>query len=205
MENVDPKDAFLPPFSRDLEGFLPENQSEEENETLESLLPKAYEELRKVASRQLRSQGHVTLQTTALVNEACLRLMESNSLDIRNRRQFFYWAARTMRHLLVERARKRNAIKRGGDKNIVPIDETIQLADGATLPLSRILPLNQAMKRLEKRDPRQCRIVELRFFAGMTTDEVCEILDISERTMRREWTMAKRWLARELGNMTSNT
>lgn len=189
----------LPPFSGEFHHFLPEADGEEQ-ETLESILPKAYEELRRVASRQLRYQRGVTLQTTALVNEACLRLMESNTLDINNRRQFFYWAARTMRHLLVDRARRRSARKRGGEHHHVPIDETIQLADGSTLSLNRILPLNLAMERLEKRDRRQCRIVELRFFAGMKTEEVCEILGISERTMRREWALAKRWLARELGN-----
>ncbi|MDJ0836316.1 MAG: ECF-type sigma factor [Acidobacteriota bacterium] len=199
METSQELDEFLPAYSKDLEGFLPEN-AKEDLESLESILPKAYDELRRVASRQLRGQRHVTLQTTALVNEACVRLMESRGLDIKNRRQFFYWAARTMRHLLVERARRRGAVKRGGNQAHVPIDEMIQLADGATLPLARILPLNQALKRLEKRDPRQCRIVELRFFAGMTTEEVCGVLDISERTMRREWAMAKRWLARELSS-----
>jgi len=191
-------DRDLPPYSREVCDFLP--KGDDEQETLASILPKAYEELRRVASRQLRYQRGVTFQTTALVNEACLRLMESNTLDIRNRRQFFYWAARTMRHLLVERARRRGAAKRGGELNHVSIDETIQLADGSTLSLNRILPLNQAMERLEKRDQRQCRIVELRFFAGMNTEEVCEILGISERTMRREWSLAKRWLARELAD-----
>lgn len=200
METQGQFDDYLPPFTRDLSAFLPEH-SQEEHETLESLLPSAYEELRKVASRQLRGQRNPTLQTTALVNEACLRLMESRNLDIRNRRQFFYWAARTMRHLLVERARRRSAQKRGGDQHHVAIDETIQLADGNALPLAKLIPLNQALERLEQRDPRQARIVEMRFFGGMTTDEVCDVLEISERTMRREWSMAKRWLARELGGL----
>jgi len=203
MERDDALDDCLPPYSKELEELWPSPEDIDQQETLETILPKAYDELRRVASRQLRYQRRVTFQTTALVNEACLRLMESNTLDIRSRRQFFYWAARTMRHLLVERARRRGSQKRGGEHGHVPIDETIQLADGATLSLGRILPLNQALQRLEKRDPRQCRIVELRFFAGMNTEEVCDILDISARTMRREWAMAKRWLARELGDANS--
>ena len=200
MDQDDRLDDYLPPYSKALEELLPKGEDLDGEGSLESILPTAYEELRRVASRQLRYQRRVTIQTTALVNEACLRLIESNSLDITSRRQFFYWAARTMRHLLVERARRRRSQKRGGEHGHVSIDETIQLADGAMLSLHRILPLNQAMERLEKRDQRQCRIVELRFFAGMNTEEVCEILGISERTMRREWALAKRWLARELGD-----
>ena len=127
MDMTGQLDELLPSYSKELEDFLPHVDDLTQQETLTSLLPKAYEELRQVASRQLRRQRHISFQTTALVNEACLRLMESRTLDIRNRRQFFYWAARTMRHLLVERARRRGSLKRGGDRGHVTIDETIQL------------------------------------------------------------------------------
>ena len=202
MENSNDlnQEEELTAITQELLTLFPETEGTP-RENLESLIPRVYDELKKVASRQLRGDinGH-TMHTTVLVNEACLRLMEADHLNIHNRKQFFYFAARIMRRLLVDHVRRRGASKRGSNVNPVPLDEAIGLAEGGSLDLNMLLSLNAALDYLEKRDPRQCRIVELRFFAGMSTEETCEILDISERTLRREWRVAKRWLARELGS-----
>lgn len=173
--------------------------SAEERLNLEQMIPAAYDELRAIASKQLR-QGYIgrTLQTTALVNEACMHLIQHKKLDIKNRRHFFYFAARVMRHLLVNHVRKTMAAKRGGPDRPVSMEEGLDNVAAGTVDLEKILPLNDALARLEKMDPRQARVVELRYFAGMTHDEIAEVLEISKRTVIREWNTAKLWLYREL-------
>ena len=191
----------LPPITSEVTSMLLEGEvAGEERASLERMLPLVYEELRVMASRQLRKENAaITLQTTALVNEACLRMLEENNREFANRRHFFFCAARAMRYLLVEHARRRHAQKRGSGERPLALDDVINLSDGMTMDLAELVALGAALARLETMDARQCCIVEMRFFAGLTNDEIGEILNISSRTVKREWAMAKRWLGRELG------
>lgn len=160
------------------------------------LIPLVYEELRRIGRRLMRGEGgeHI-LQTTALVHEAYLRLVRPQQNEWTNRSHFFAVAAKVMRQILVDHARARNA-----DKRRV---ETISL-EGVLAPAidleepERILAVDEALSRLSQLDPRQGRIVELRFFAGMTIEETAEALNISPRTVRREWQLARAWLYGEL-------
>lgn len=166
--------------------------------SVEHLISEAYQELRQLAAAQLRKNpGPATLQVTALVNEACLRLLDYRETDLGSRNQFFFLAARIMRNLLVDHARRKYAAKRGSNAKAVTFEESFNGAVGTDLEY--ILPLNDLLKRLEKMDQRQCRIVELRYFVGMTYDEIAEIFDISQTKVIREWKSAKRWLFHELG------
>lgn len=176
--------------------------SAEDQPSLETLIPAAYDELRVIASKQLR-KGYIgrTLQTTALVNEACMHLIQHKKLDIKNKRHFFYFAARVMRHLLVNHVRRNVAAKRGGEGRPATLENNLDKVPAGSVDMDRILPLNDALARLEKMDARQARIVELRYFAGMTHEEIGEVLDISKRTVIREWNTAKLWLYRELKNV----
>jgi len=159
------------------------------------LLPLVYEELRRVASHYLRGerQGH-TMQTTDLVHEAYLKLA-GQQCPWENRAHFFGVAAQAMRHILVDHARARYAGKRGGGQARVPLDDAL-LVSGA--PDSNLLELDEALTKLAQRDPRQARIVELRYFAGLSVEEVAEVLGCVSRTVNRDWRMAQAWLRREL-------
>ena len=158
-----------------------------------------YDELRKLARARLarERQPHQTLQPTALVHEAYLRLMKDNPERWQNRAHFCAIAAHSMRQILIEKARARGALKRGGAQPRVTLDES--LVAGAE-PSVDLIALDRALERLEAIDPEQARLVELRFFGGLTVEETAEALDISPATVKRHWTVARAWLARELGD-----
>ncbi len=159
---------------------------------LDELFPLLYDELRRLAAQHLRRErpGH-TLQATALVNEAYLKLVQQDGVRCENRAHFFGIAARVMRCLLVDHARTRGAAKRGsGDRIVLDID-----LPGVTLPPNLdLLALDEALGHLAETDPRQSEIVEMRFFGGLTIDEVSSVLRISPATASREWTVARAWL-----------
>ena len=163
---------------------------------LDRLMPLVYRELRLLARRCLRQErpGH-TLQTTGLVNEAYLRLVRSNRVQWRDRVHFFAIAAQLMRRVLVDEARKRNFQKRGGKVTRVALDEA-----HIALPERHVdlLALDQALDRLAKFAPRKGRVVEMRFFGGLTIEETAAVLDVSSDIVKREWRTAKLWLLRSL-------
>jgi RNA polymerase sigma factor (TIGR02999 family) len=167
-----------------------------DKEAAQALVPLVYEELRRIAARLMRSEApNHTLQTTALVHEAYLRLVQPQDGAWTDRAHFFAVAATVMRRILVDHARARKAHKRGGTAPL-PLelfDPAVSLEDP-----DRILAIDAALSRLAAIDERQCRIVELRVFAGMTVDETATALDISSRTVKREWQLAKAWLYGEL-------
>ena len=167
-----------------------------DQEALNKLMPLVYDELHRLASRYLRHErpGH-TLQTTALVNEAYLKLVDQKNANLQNRVQFFAVAAQVMRHILVDYARSRRAFKRGGDYCRLSLDESVISAQETDPDL---LTLNEALNSLAVLDPRQSRVVELRVFGGLTVEETSEALGISSRTVKREWSMAKAWLHRQI-------
>jgi RNA polymerase sigma factor (TIGR02999 family) len=163
---------------------------------LDHLIPLAYAELRRIAHRYMRDERrNHPLQTTALVHEAYLRLIDVKRVDWQSRNQFYAVSARMMRRILVEEARKRNADKRGADASHVAVDEALLPAPerGAD-----VLALEDALERLEALDERKARVVELRCFAGLSVPETAEVLGVSEETVFRDWRMAKLWLRREL-------
>lgn len=152
-----------------------------------------YAELKQVAANRLRHErGDHTLQPTALVNEAWMRLAQVQS-DWQNRAQFFAMAATAMRRILVEHARRRDAAKRGDGLHKVALDDALERVPGP-MPDDRLLALDQALTRLEKLDPRQARVVELRFFSGLSVEETSALLDVSPGTVKREWAAARAWL-----------
>ncbi len=163
---------------------------------LEELMPLVYDELRKVAARHLRRQrpGH-TLQTTALVNEAYLRLIDSSRVQWQNRAHFFAVSATLMRRILVDFARERQNLKRGGAAERVSLDEALVVAPERSADL---LALDEALNRLAALNPRQAQVVELRYFGGLSEEEAAEALKVSLRTVQRDWNLARLWLYREL-------
>jgi RNA polymerase sigma-70 factor, ECF subfamily len=165
-------------------------------DAMNRLAPLVYDELRRIARRQMRHErpGH-TLQPTALANEAWARLMGSRRLDVQNRAHFMGVAANAMRQILVERARAHRAAKRGGAAHQVTLDEG--MLAGGVRPIE-IEALDEALGRLEASSPELARIVELRFFGGLTVEETADQLDMSPATIKRRWTLAKAWLLREL-------
>ena len=170
-------------------------------DALERLLPEIYAELRRLAASYLRSERRDhTLQPTALVHEAYLKLIDQRAVQWQNRAHFFGIAAQAMRRILVDHARARSAEKRGSGHRLVPLDEA---GDVGTMPDLDLLALDEALTRLSAIDPQQGRVVELRFFGGLTMDETAEALRISQATVGREWTLAKAWLYAELGRTTS--
>jgi RNA polymerase sigma factor (TIGR02999 family) len=166
------------------------------NDALNQLMPLVYDELRGLAKRYMRreSASH-TLQTNALVNEAYLRLVNQQNVDWQNRAHFFAIAAQVMRHLLVDHARSKQYAKRGGGAQQITLDEGLAVTDGNQVEL---LALNQALERLDAIDSRKSKIVELRYFGGLSAEETAEVLGVSEITIKREWAKAKAWLFREL-------
>ncbi|MFN0109524.1 MAG: sigma-70 family RNA polymerase sigma factor [Blastocatellia bacterium] len=169
-----------------------------EKDALDSLLPLIYNELRRVAGSYLHRDrpGH-TLQATALVNEAFLRLIDQNQINWQNRAHFFGAAANLMRQILIQHARANHAAKRGGERQKLYLDEAGDVAQSNDLDL---VALDDALRDLEAVAPRQCRIVELRYFGGLNIEETAEALSISPATVKREWTMAKAWLRREISH-----
>ena len=161
---------------------------------LERLLPLVYDELRGIAHRQLRGErADHTLGTTGLVHEAYLRLVDQRRIDWHDRTRFFALAARVMRRVLVDYARRRGAQKRQGAA--VTLDDALASADGQA---DLIVAVDEALSRLAELDPRQARVVEMRFFGGLTEDEAAELLGVSARTVRNDWVKARGWLYREL-------
>ena len=172
-----------------------------ERGAFDRLFSLVYDELRRVAHRQLgrEREGH-TLDTTALVNEAYLRLVDQTRAQWADRAQFFAVAARAMRRILVDHARRHQALKRGGAPARVSFDDDA-LADAARVADERadtLLALDDALTRLADLDERLCRVVECRFFAGFTEEETAEVLAITPRTVRRDWVKAKGWLYQAL-------
>jgi len=167
-----------------------------DRDALDRLMPLVYEELRRVASRHLKAerQGH-TLQTTALVNEAYLRLVDQRAVEWQNRAHFFAIAARLMRRILVDYARRRAYDKRGGGAAHVTFDE---LAVTPVESSESLLMLDDALTRLEQMDERKTRVVELRIFSGLSVEETASALQVSAITVMRDFRMAKAWLQREL-------
>ncbi len=164
--------------------------------TLDELLPGAYAELLRLAEAYLsRERPDHTLQATALVHEAYLRLVDQRSVDWRNRVHFFGAAAEMMRRILVNHARARRTAKRGGDMPRLALDEAVGFYDERNLD---IVALDDALTELALIDGRQGRVVELRFFAGLSIEETADVLSISPATVKREWHMARAWLRREL-------
>jgi RNA polymerase sigma factor (TIGR02999 family) len=165
---------------------------------LDRLFPLVYAELRRVAARQLRHERpHHTLQPTALVHEAYLRLVDQRGANWQSRAHFFGVAARLMRRILVDHARRHGASKRGDGVSCLSIDEARDVAGSAEVP---ILALDQALDRLEKVDADLAKVVELRAFGGLTIEETARVLSVSPSTAKRDWRTAKAWLTRELGS-----
>jgi RNA polymerase sigma-70 factor, ECF subfamily len=163
---------------------------------LEKLTPQVYRELHRLAQAYMRGErvGHA-LQTTALVNEAYLRLIEAERQDFQNRAHFYAVAAKLMRHILVDFARSRDRIKRGGAVEQVSLDEALTITADHS---AELLELDEALTTLSKLDERQSQVVELRFFGGLTEPEIAEVLKVSERTIQSDWRLARSWLLREL-------
>lgn len=167
-----------------------------DKQALDKLMPFVYDELRRLARGYMRNQrSDHTLQTTALVNEAYLRLIDSSQVRWQNRTHFFAISAQLMRRILVDFARAKKAEKRGGNEQKVTFDEALPVLFEKE---SELIALDEALTELSAMDARQGQIVEMRYFGGMTEEEVAEALDISARTVRRDWSIARAWLFREL-------
>lgn len=167
-----------------------------DQQKFEELVPAVYPELHRIAARYMRRErAGETLQTTALLNEAYLRLVKSDLVEWRDRTHFFAVCARIMRRILVDAARGRNYAKRGGDAQRVSFDEQLV---GRLPDTKSIVALDDALSDLAKFDPRKAEVVELRFFGGLSVEESAEILDVSPQTVLRDWKLAKAWLSRQL-------
>jgi len=167
-------------------------------EALHQLVPMVYDELRRIASQHLRSAGPgQTMLTTDLVHESFLKLIGSRNLSWRNRLHFFSIAATAMRQIIVDHARARRAGKRGGNSVRLPLEDGMPIDDQS---LDEIAEIDEALSALEKVDARSARIVEFRFFGGLTNEEIAELLSISTRTVIRDWEFARAWLYRFLNS-----
>ncbi|HVH38440.1 MAG TPA: sigma-70 family RNA polymerase sigma factor [Gemmatimonadaceae bacterium] len=167
-----------------------------DRESMDRVMPLVYEELRRLARRQLSHErpGH-TFDSGALVHEAYLKLTRLERVQWQDRVHFFSIASRLMRRILIDRAEHRDAAKRGGGDTPVTLDDLTVAADDRH---ERFVALDEALTRLEALNPRQCRVVECRFFGGLSLDETATALDVSPATVKRDWTMARAWLNREL-------
>ncbi|MBS1790308.1 MAG: sigma-70 family RNA polymerase sigma factor [Acidobacteria bacterium] len=163
---------------------------------LEKLMPLVHNELKRMARRYMNRQrtGH-TLQTTALVNEAYLRLIDSSRVNWQNRAHFFAISAQLMRRILVDAARQRQNLKRGGGAQPIALDEAAEVSDERA---AELVALDDALKTLATLNPRQSQVVELRYFGGLSEEETAAVLNVSIRTVRRDWNLTRRWLYREL-------
>ena len=160
------------------------------------LMPLVYDELRRLARQHMRREkpDHV-LQTTALVHEAYLRLIDQNQTHFKNRAHFFGISARLMRQILVDHARRRNGAKRGGGMTTVALDDASNLAQQQA---TNVLLIDEALSALAEKDSRQSEIVELRFFGGLSIEETAEVLNVSPGTVMRDWTFARAWLENQI-------
>ena len=170
----------------------------------DALFPLVYEDLRLRARRALRAESADNeLSTTALVHEAYLKLVGSEDPGWRSRAHFFGAAAQAMRDILVDQARRKSRVKRGGDRRRVPMDD-VQIAEARfESPAEELLALDAALARLGERHPRTAEVVQFRYFAGLGNETIAELLGLSTRTVEREWRFAKAWLARELSDVAS--
>jgi RNA polymerase sigma factor (TIGR02999 family) len=185
----------MDPSSHDVTEML-RAWSDGDPRALDELIPIVYEELRRQAARYLRRErpDH-TLQTTALIHEAYVRLVEQRDVRWQNRAHFFGVAAQMMRRILVDHARKGQALKRGGHAAALPLEEAAAVS-GA--PDVNLVALDEALTKLAAMDERKSRVVELKYFGGLTAEEAAEVLGVSEATVRHDWGLAKAWLRREM-------
>lgn len=178
-----------------------QNLSNTDSDVVDRFFPIVYNELKRLASKYLRAEfGAVTLRTTDLVHEAYIKLAGGESLNWENRAHFFGIAARSMRQILVDMARKRKAQKRGGEKVQVSLSEGVLVMDARD---DKVLDLDVALQKLEGFDERLSKIVELRYFSGMTIEEAAVATELSPATVKREWNVARAWLFRELNSDAS--
>jgi RNA polymerase sigma-70 factor, ECF subfamily len=177
--------------------------SEGKSQVVDEILPLIYDELRSLASNYLRRErSDHTLQPTALVHEAYIKLIDQTQVKWQNRAHFFGIAANIMRRILVDHARKHGANKRGGDAEKMPLEEEILIvSEGKS---AELLALDEALENLAKVDPQKSKIVELRYFGGLSVEETAEVLGISEITVKRHWRMAKAWLYGQLSSENMN-
>jgi len=167
-----------------------------DHDAVDQLVPVLYNELRRLAAYYLRQErSNHTLQATALVHEAYLRLVDQRAVEWKNRSHFLGVAAQVMRRILLDYARSHQAVKRGGPSPKISLDDAMVYGEDQT---GQLVALDELLTRLSSMDPQQGRIVELRFFGGMSVEETAELLGISPRTVKRDWAMAKSWLSREL-------
>jgi len=184
-------------------GDLVERAQAGDSAAAEELMPVVYDELRRIAGAYMkRERPGQTIQPTALVHEAYLRLLKDKKQDWQGRTHFLAIAATSMRQILIERARAKHAEKRGGDRQRITLEEGAladrdEGASGGDVVLD-LLAIDEALDRLAEIDPQQARVVELRFFGGLTIEETATAIDVSPATVKRHWTMAKAWLRREV-------
>ncbi len=166
-------------------------------EVLDTLMPLVYDELRRQASRFLRRErANHTLQTTALINEAYLKLIDQRGTRWQNRAHFFAIASVAMRRILVDYAKGKHREKRGGVGDDLPLDDALQISSKEKS--IDLIALDEALNKLAEFDPRQAKVVELRYFSGLSIDETAEVLGVSNATVRLDWNMAKAWLRKEI-------
>jgi len=170
--------------------------SEGDQEALDRLVPLVYDELRRLAQSYMRKErANQILQTTALIHEAYIRLIDANSVQWQNRAHFFGVAARLMRQILVAMARERGCQKRGGGAKQVSLDEAMMIDEGLD---DDLVALDEALGALAQFDARKAQVVEMRFFGGLVEEEIADALDVSPETVRRDWRLARSWLRRKL-------
>lgn len=190
------KEKFLPdqPFIT----LLLNEWKQGDKAAFDKLIQLVYDDLKHRASSYMRKQrsGH-TLQTTGLVHEAFIKLSDRNDIEWKDRNHFLAIASKVMRSILVDYARYKNRAKRGGKDENIPFEESFYIASSESSPID-LIALNEALEELASFDERQAKIVELKYFGGMTMDEIAEVLEISTSTVKREWNIAKAWLRRYL-------
>ena len=176
--------------------------SEGNQSALDELYPLVYDELHRLARRYMSRErkGH-TLQTTALINEAYVRLVDQRNVHWANRSHFFAISAQIMRRILIDHARRHAYAKRGGGAQQVSLEEAATITPAQSLELIR---LDEALKSLSERDPRRGKVVELRYFGGLNNEEIAGVLNVSENTVTRDWNMARAWLYQQLTGSVAN-
>jgi RNA polymerase sigma factor (TIGR02999 family) len=174
------------------------NWSQGDKAALDQLVPLVYPELRRLAKRHMNRENPAhTLQTSALINEAYLKLVDQQNVQWQNRAHFFAVAAQVMRHILVDHARTRNYAKRGGGASKLPLDEAAALTERRA---TELIALDDALRDLARLDERRSQIIELRFFGGLSLEETAEVMNISPSTVQREWRAARAWLHHTIEN-----
>ena len=175
--------------------------SEGNEKAVNVLMPLVYNELRLMAGNKLRHEKHQTLNATALVHEAYLKLVDQNRISWQNRAHFFAIAARAMRRIIINHAKEKLAQKRGGGADVITLNEETV---GFEVRTEELITLDNALNRLEQMSPRQGKVVEYWLFVGLTHEEIAELLDISIPTVRRDWRMARAWLSKECRDLQFN-